>query len=657
MKKSLMQKMKGYQESFAGKLFTSFMLITIVLSLTFFVIDFWQESRVMMQNVENKGRLISTILAYHVKAGVFAGNRDMLKTAIEGVIRSKDVTSIRILDLQDRLLFEHGKGEITAGDFGRLPGSKEVMEMRGRNDDLLVLRSRKKILFTTPVFIERPSYAEEFLYLGIDEASQQELIGYVQVVIDRSYHEKKIRKIIMTDIAISLFFLLIGGSLIYWHIRKRTKPLVSLMNAVRSFGAGHALEKVPVQSRDEVGKLSHAFNEMAESLLQKEAERQRLETQFRQAQKMEAVGTMAGGIAHDFKNILTAISGFSSLAKMSLEKDDPAREYVEHILTSSSRASALVQSLLAFSRQQVISPKAVDLNTIVANVEKMLLRLIREDIRLVIAHSHERLMVMVDSGQIDQILMNLSTNARDAMPEGGTLSIATGSAQLQEDSFQNFEVTKPGMYALISVSDTGTGMNKETLKKIFDPFFTTKEVGRGSGLGLASVYGIVKQHRGYIDVKSEVGQGTVFSIYLPMLHSDDRDEPAPSVAEPKRGSETILVAEDDEEVRIYIHDILRLFGYSVVEAADGGEAVRIFSQRPGIDLLLLDVVMPGKNGREVFDAIKILSPEIRALFISGHPADIIGKRGVLEEGINFIGKPVSPEELLSKIREVLDSKT
>ncbi|MBI5074577.1 MAG: response regulator [Nitrospirae bacterium] len=657
MRKSLTQKLREYRESFAGKLYISFMVIAIALSLTFFAVDFWQESRVMNQNVENKGRLLSAILAYHARIGVFSENRDRLKASVEGVIRSKDISFVRFFDVQDRLIYEHATGETAPEGFGRLPGMKEVRMMKGGNEDMQPVTGRENIVFTMPVVIERLSYDEGLLSGDDGTTAQQQIIGYVQVAIAKAYHEKKVARIILADIAISAFFLLIGGSIVFLFIRKSTRPLAVLTEAVRSFGKESIQINVPVQSGDEVGKLSHAFNEMSETLVRKEGERQRLETQFRQAQKMEAVGTMAGGIAHDFKNILTAISGFSNLAKMSLEKNDPAREYVEHILTASSRAAALVQSLLAFSRQQLISPKAVDLNTILTNVEKMLRRLIREDIRLDIQLSKERSVVMADAGQIDQVLMNLCTNARDSMPDGGTLSIAIGKTQLDKDFFPAFEVMKPGTYATISVADTGTGMDDETRKKIFEPFFTTKEVGRGSGLGLASVYGIVKQHEGYIDVRSRPGQGTEFFIYLPLVHVDDQYEPDRTATALQRGSETILVAEDDEDVRLYVHDILRLYGYTVVEASDGDEAVQMFARHPKIDLLLLDVVMPGKNGREVLETIRAQSPQIRALFLSGYSEDIISKRGVLDEGINFISKPVSPEELLIRVREVLDSGT
>jgi nitrogen-specific signal transduction histidine kinase/ActR/RegA family two-component response regulator len=395
---------------------------------------------------------------------------------------------------------------------------------------------------------------------------------------------------------------------------------------------------------------------MAESLLHKETERQRMETQFRQSQKMEAVGTMAGGLAHDFKNIITAITGFANLVKMSLEEDDPAREYAEHILSSSARASTLVQSLLAFSRQQIISPKPVSVNNIIRGVEKILRRLIREDIEFRTDLSAKNLVVMADTGQIEQALMNLCTNARDAMPEGGVLTISTWSVELGEGSFSNYGAARPGTYAAIAVADTGIGMDEETKARIFEPFFTTKDAGKGTGLGLSTVYGIIKQHEGFVDVRSEPGKGSLFSMYFPLIHSETGKEMGKKEAVLKKGTETVLVAEDDEDVRLYIHDILRLFGYTVIEAIDGEDAVQKFSDRPNVDLLVFDIIMPRKNGKEAYEEIRAMSPGIRALFISGYTGDVIDKKGILEEGVNYIGKPISPEELLGKVREVLDKK-
>jgi two-component system cell cycle sensor histidine kinase/response regulator CckA len=384
-------------------------------------------------------------------------------------------------------------------------------------------------------------------------------------------------------------------------------------------------------------------------------ERKRLEQQLLQAQKMEAIGQLAGGIAHDFNNILTAIIGFGTLLKIETSKDDLLRSYVTQILTSAERAANLTQALLAFSRRQIISPKPMNLNEIIQGVERLLSRLIGEDIELSTFLTDKELTVMADSGQIETVLMNLATNARDAMPDGGSLIIKTELTEFNHEFIKAHGYDRPGFYALISVEDTGHGMDEKTKARIFEPFFTTKEVGKGTGLGLSMVYGIVKQHDGYINLYSEPGMGSTFKIYLPLIKS--KVEEAELAARPvlKRGTETVIAAEDDSQVRELIKEVLEGFGYKVMEAADGEDALRVFNEnKDRVQLLVLDVVMPKKNGKEVYDEIRKVRPDIKAIFTSGYNADIIHQKGILEEGLDFISKPISPEELLRKVREILD---
>jgi PAS domain S-box-containing protein len=386
-------------------------------------------------------------------------------------------------------------------------------------------------------------------------------------------------------------------------------------------------------------------------------EKRKLEDQLRQSQKMEAIGQLAGGIAHDFNNILTAIIGYSNLLQMKMSEDDPLRADIDQILSSCHRAAHLTQSLLAFSRWQIIHPKPVRLNEIVKRVAKLLLRLIGEDVVLKTTLADKDLTIMADSGQIEQVLMNLATNARDAMPEGGILSIGTELVKL-DDMFikmHGYNI-KPGMYSLLSVTDTGAGMDEPTRKRIFEPFFTTKELGRGTGLGLSIIYGIVRQHNGIVNVYSEPGKGTKFKIYLPMIVSVIEEIEVGALPPPRGGTETLLVAEDDKEVRGLMKVVLDRFGYKVIEAVDGEEAITKFKEnKDKIDLAILDVVMPKKDGKMAHEEIKNVRPEIKAIFLSGYRTDIIDKKGVLEEGVNFIQKPISPNELLRKVREVLDS--
>jgi PAS domain S-box-containing protein len=375
--------------------------------------------------------------------------------------------------------------------------------------------------------------------------------------------------------------------------------------------------------------------------------------QLRQAQKMEAVGTLAGGIAHDFNNILTALIGYGTLLQMKVSSTDPLRAYIDQIVSASRKATNLTASLLAFSRRQPITLTPLDINGCVRKTEQLLKRLLTEDIELNTFLGKDDMVVMADATQVDQILFNLATNARDAMPQGGRLSITTKTVLLDRD----FEVVhgfgKTGSYVLLSFSDTGIGMDEPTRQKIFDPFFTTKEEGKGTGLGLSTVYGIVKQHNGYITVYSEPGVGTTFRVYLPAVTARTVEE-QPSSFSHRKGKETILVADDNEDARQLMKEVFRLYGYSVIEAVDGEDAIDRFGNHGSIDLVILDSVMPKKNGRAVYDEIVKTRPDTKVLFISGYTKDIILDKGIGEHEFDFVPKPLSPNDLLKKVREMLD---
>ena len=384
-------------------------------------------------------------------------------------------------------------------------------------------------------------------------------------------------------------------------------------------------------------------------------ERQKLEDQLRHGQKMEAVGKLAGGVAHDFNNILTAIIGYGSLVLMKMRPEEPMRHNVEEILAAAQRAANLTQGLLTFSRRQIGNPGPVNVNQVIERVGKLLVRVIGEDIRFEAKLADGDLIVTADSGQLDQVLMNLATNARDAMPNGGILNIETRRVELDDRFIHAHHYGKRGSYAVIAITDSGTGMDAKIVERIFDPFFTTKETGQGTGLGLSLVYGIVKQNHGYINVYSEPGKGTTFKIYLPMAAAAAEAWKTERSEVLKRGAEIVLMAEDDEAIRRLVRSVLGEFGYTVIEAIDGEDAIeKIRQHRENIQLLLLDVIMPKKNGREVYVEARKLMPSVRALFLSGYTADIVQKRGLLDEGQEFIAKPVSPSELLRKIRDVLD---
>jgi PAS domain S-box-containing protein len=390
-----------------------------------------------------------------------------------------------------------------------------------------------------------------------------------------------------------------------------------------------------------------------------EVERAELESQFRQAQKMEAVGRLAGGVAHDFNNLLTVIMGRSEFLRQQLPANDPLLRHVDVITQGAQRAAKLTGQLLAFSRRQVLQPKVLDLNGVIGGMAEMLRRLIGENIVLVTLPAPGLGRVMADPSQVEQILMNLAVNAHDAMPSGGRLTLETSNVVNDETYVRQHMGARPGAYVMLAVTDTGTGMSAETQARLFEPFFTTKGPGKGTGLGLATVYGIVKQSGGNIWVYSEPGHGTCFKVYLPRVDeaTDAAESPDAAGASP-RGHETILLVEDEPDLRELALEILAMHGYVVLEAAEAGEALRLGDGHTGrIDLLLTDVIMPGMSGRELAVQLTARRPGLRVLYMSGYTADAMAKHGVLEPEIMFLQKPYSPAALAHKVREVLDLPT
>ncbi|MEZ4599249.1 MAG: PAS domain S-box protein [Syntrophotaleaceae bacterium] len=404
--------------------------------------------------------------------------------------------------------------------------------------------------------------------------------------------------------------------------------------------------------KDDEGRMSGC-----QGIIHDITDRKLLERQLMQSQKMESVGILAGGVAHDFNNLLTAISGYGEILSESIREDDQlSHESISNVLKAADRAAELTKSLLAFSRKQLINPKPVLLDPLISETGKIIQRIIGEDIEFSIDFSCRNLQVKADPGQIEQVLMNLATNARDAMPTGGHLSITTKQAIVEEGMEKLYDLPTPGKYALISVADTGNGIDKKTLQNIFEPFFTTKEVGKGTGLGLSIVHGIIKQHNGSVLASSQPGKGTTFDIYLPLAKGQFVNEKMTFTSQPPGGKETLLVVEDDETVRMFIKRTLERVGYRIIIAENGEEAVVRFRENADISLVLSDVVMPRKNGREMLDEIKKLKPGIQGVFISGYTAETMQRKGMLDAALEaeMITKPFRQEDLLKKIRDVLD---
>jgi PAS domain S-box-containing protein len=387
------------------------------------------------------------------------------------------------------------------------------------------------------------------------------------------------------------------------------------------------------------------------------SERAKLLDQLNQAQKMEAVGRLAGGVAHDFNNLLTAIIGYCDYSRLNLDDKDTLQKSLDEIKKAGVRAAGLTQQLLAFSRRQVMKPKVIDLNQLVVNLQKMLLRLLGEDIALETVAAPDLGAVLVDPGQVEQVIMNLCINSRDAMPRGGRITVETSNVLLESSRRDSRMEVMRGDYVRLRIIDNGIGMDRETRSHLFEPFFTTKEVGKGTGLGLSTVYGIVKQTGGYIWVESEPGAGATFDIFFPRAHSPAETQiPAELPGEVRGGNESILLVEDESMIRVLVRSVLASNGYTVLEADNGEQAKEIFQARgAGIDIIIADIVLPGISGRDLVEHMKASRPDMPALFMSGYTPDVIDNHGQLQPGLAFLQKPFTPESLLLKVREVLDT--
>lgn len=651
----------GYTD-FGAKIFSLFTVLILVTYISLASLFVLYESRSFKDNLITEGRQLANLFAYSARLGIFAESEDMLKDPIEGIMKQKEVIMVQAFTEDGRLLIE------TVSSGNHVHNDREDLHLKDPEKIIDTVRSSAlsyyyegpdEIEFWAPVFSRGKTADEDLFFSERPADTGSKVIGFTRIVFTTSLMNEQLNTLMLNSVIIPVIFLLPGWVLIFFIVRGITRPLNRLTEGVVSLGKGGPVKMVNVDTKDEISKLARAFNNMVISLRKKETEKRHVEEQLRQSQKMEAIGTLAGGIAHDFNNVLSVIAGYASLMKRTAELDDNSKQYIDHLLSTAERASSLIKNLLAFSKQQPVELSPITINSTITKIEKNISRLLGEEIEFRVILTEKDVSVLSDTGQIEQILINLAINARDAMPAGGTLTISTESAAIEKQFPISSGYVPPGQYVLISVEDTGSGMDSLTIERMFDPFFTTKKAGKGTGLGLSMVYGIIKQHNGYIDVISKPGRGTTFRIYLHAGTAETEKEERPAALETAPGgTETILVAEDRSDVRTLTTHILKEAGYQVIEAAEGEDTVAMFMKnKDRIDFLLLDAVMPKKSGMDAYKEIRKIRPDIKALFMSGHARKTINTEvhASLEGQVNFLSKPVMPDRLLTKIREILDN--
>ena len=611
----------------------SFLLMVVIAIVLVWGIQRHLEMAALQQEAENAADQVASILNPNLRLADLVGPLDPARFAqIDALIRqnvlSKHIVRIKIWNRDGQVIYSDKKDLVGR----RFPVEGELKEALDGEIAMEISSLQKD-----ENVAERGRYSRLIeIYVPLRLMDSPQISGVYEIYHDLSLlepHLAEMQRFVLVNIGLGFVILYV---LLFWIVRNASRELI--------------------RRNDENARLYEEAKQQLADRKRAEKEKTALEEQFRQSQKMEAIGQLAGGIAHDFNNLLTIISGYSEFSLSELKGDGDLRENLEEIKKAARRASDLTRQLLAFSRRQILEVKVLDLNIILRDLDKMLRRVIREDIELVTLLAGDLGRVKTDQGQIEQVIMNLAVNARDAMPSGGKLTIETTNVELDEEYPRSHIAVTPGRYIMVSVSDTGVGMTSEVKERVFEPFFTTKEKGKGTGLGLSTVYGIVKQSRGNIWVYSEPGHGTTFKIYLPQV-----DEPLEELKEKMKrkelpcGSETILVVEDDEDVRKLTVRILKGGGYRVLKASGGNEALLICEQeKEPIHLILVDVVMPGMSGRTLAERLALIHPEMKVLYMSGYTDNAIVHHGVLEEGIEFIQKPFTTDGLAKKVREVLD---
>ncbi|RJQ14700.1 MAG: HAMP domain-containing protein [Nitrospiraceae bacterium] len=517
---------KYIRESFGAKIFLLFTCLIVVIHISFTALLVYNQGQLLRQHLIDEGEQLSGLLAYNSRLGVFAENEDLLKYPVGGILQNDEVILVQVFTVDGRELKTEESPAISASKkrpVGLRHMSKETMDMLSASGPAFYSETEGWIEFWAPVTSRVNNAGEEDLLLNRGPTPQKEIVtGFVRTVLTTEILNRNLRELLFKSLTVLGFFIIPAWLITYFMVKGATRPLKRLTGEVKALGAGSSVKKIYAGRDDEIGRLAQAFNGMAESLKKREEEKQIIEEQLRHTRKVEAMGIFAGGIAHDFNNILGAIIGYAELLQKKNNDEEFAGHCVRQILSVADKGEALTKGLLTYTRKRMSFPEAVNLNDLIRNMEEILRRLLKEDMEFTVETAGEDLIVTADPGQIEQVLMNLATNARDAMPDGGTLTIRTRKIRSHELRVESNERPAAADYAEISITDTGTGMDQDTKDKMFDPFFTTKKAGLGTGLGLSIVFGIIKEHKGYLLADSGPGQGTTFSIFLPLRGPEGR---------------------------------------------------------------------------------------------------------------------------------------
>ncbi len=637
-----------------------FMLATCFFLTTFFV---RHQSAAMNSSLKERGGLLVSVLVHSARVGIFAENRELLKNPVDGVARQQEIIRASVFSADGKLLYASGKNYAGSGEQSSLPRSRvdDKLSEKLRSSGTRVYYEFSDTLQVWSAVFSKPGYSDpESLFFSENESREKpRVIGFINIDISKKSLNSQIYGFLLEAVLIALAATLAVSVLIFLVINSIISPLNRLASGIKSLGTEGVAEPVPVDTEDEIGRLAKAFNELSESLRKRKAENFQLEMQLRQAQKLEALGTLAGGIAHDFNNVLSPIFGYTEMAMEEVSKNDQLYYNLQQVLSAAGRARELVKQILAFSRQGEEQKTPLQIQIVLKEALKLLRASLPATIDITEQIDKECGPVLADPTDIHRIVMNLGTNSYHAMREhGGELKVVLEEKTLtQEDLRQSSLALQPGRYVKLVVSDTGTGMDEKTLERIFDPYFTTKSSAEGTGMGLAMVHGIVKGCSGDILVKSEPGKGSVFQIYFPRIESDAEPAETFEIQLIQGGDERVLLVDDEAQVVYMLKQMLEHLGYRVTARTSSLEALEAFSVQPdNFDLIITDQTMPNMAGDELAEEAIRLRKDIPIILCTGFSEKITEEKA-RSKGIRaFLMKPVLKQKMAATIREVMEAK-